>query len=169
MLQPLLAALGVPAPAVAPAAPAAKVAVAARRVGGETRGSRERLESNEAMRRIHDKMDGKATGPIYKGISEAKVSIHNNPVLFQDKVASVLSNANGGVWALTPDRRTVSGPSLLRPELDSMTALRRELPQELIGEDLCTYIELTSSGIVEVPTIDGSFAQIPAPEVWATE
>ena len=152
VLQQLLAALGVPAPAVSPAAPAAQVAVAARRIGGETRGSRERLDSTEAMRSIHDKMDGKATRPIYKGTSEAKLSIHNNPVLFQDKVARVLRNAD------TADGPTVSGLSHLRPELDRMTPLRRKLLEELIGEDLCTHIELTSSGIVEVPTIDGLFA-----------
>ena len=50
-----------------------------------------------------------------------------------------------------------------------MTPLRRELLQELIGEDLGTHIELTSSGIVEVPTLDGSFAQIRAQDVKATE
>ena len=121
------------------------------------------------MRRIHDKMDGKTTGAIYKGTSTAKLSIHNNPVLFQDKVSRVLSNTDGGVWALTPDRPAASGRSYLRPELDSMTPLRRELLQELIGEDLGTHIELTSSGIVEVPTLDGSFAQIRAQDVAATE
>ena len=60
------------------------------------------LYPSKAMRRIHDKMDGKATGAIYKGMSTAKLSIYNNPVLFQDKVSRVLSNADGGVWALTP-------------------------------------------------------------------
>ena len=168
-LQQLLAALGVPAPAVAPAAPAAQVAAAAPRGAGGTHGSRERLDPSKAMRRIHDKMDGKATGAIYKGTSTAKLSIHNNPVLFQDKVSRVLSNADGGVWALTPDRPAASGLSYLRPEVDNMTPLRRELLQELIGEDLGTHIELTSSGIVEVPTLDGSFAQIRAQDVAATE
>ena len=125
------------------------------------------------MRRIHDKMEGKATGAIYKGTSTAKLSIYNNPVLFQDKVSRVLSNADGGVWALTPGCPAASGLSYLRPEdrpeVDNVTPLRRELLQELIGEDLGTHIELTSSGIVEVPTLDGSFAQIRAQDVAATE
>ena len=91
------------------------------------------MDPSKAMRRIHDKMDGKATGAIYKGTSTAKLSIYNNPVLFQDKVSRVLSNADGGVWALTPDRPAASSLSYLRPEdrpeVDNVTPLRRELLQ----------------------------------------
>ena len=81
----------------------------------------------------------------------------------------MLGNADGGVWTLTSDRPAASGLSYPRPEVDNMTLLRRELLQELIGEDLGTHIEVTSSGIVDVPTLDGPFAQIRAQDVAATE
>lgn len=74
-LQQLLAVLGVPAAAVAaiPVAQApsgAQAAPAALGVGGEVRGLRGMQHPNKAIRRIHDKIDGKATGPIYKRTSQ---------------------------------------------------------------------------------------------------
>ena len=168
-LQQLLAALGVPAPAVESVAPVVPAAAIAPGRAGEARGLRGPQDITKAIRRIHDKMDGKATGPIYKGTSSAALSIHNNPVLFQDKVSKVLSTTDGGSWALTPDRATPSGLSHRRPELDSMTPLRRELLQEFIGDHLGTHDELTSTEIVEVPAIDGSFARVQSQEVSATE
>ena len=94
--------------------------------------------------------------------------MHNNPVLFQDKVSKVLSTTDGGIWALTPDDPAISGLSHLRPVLDRRTPLRREWLQEFIGDHLGTHDELTSTEVVEGPAIDGSFAQIRAQEMSAT-
>ena len=74
--------------------------------------------------------------------------MHNNPVLFQDKVAEVLSPTDGGTWALTPDRPAVSGFFHLRSMLDRMAPLRRELLQEFIVDHLGTHDELTSTEVV---------------------
>lgn len=74
--------------------------------------------------------------------------MHNNPVLFQDKVSKVLSTTDGGIWALTPDDPAISGLSHLRPVLDRRTPLRREWLQEFIGDHLGTHDELTSTEVV---------------------
>ena len=50
--------------------------------------------------------------------------MHNNSVLFQDKLSKMLSTTDGGAWTLTPDR--LMGLSHFRPALDRMTPLRRE-------------------------------------------
>lgn len=60
------------------------------------------------IRHTHGKMDCKATGPTYKGTSQAALSILNHPVLIQDKISKVLSTIDGGSWVLTLDR---SAPS----------------------------------------------------------
>ncbi|CAN0533755.1 unnamed protein product, partial [Laminaria digitata] len=171
-LQQLLAALGLPAPAVAPAvapaappsAPVAQVAPAAPGGGVEVRRVQDPTKS---IRRIHTKVDNKVAGPIYKGTSPGELSVSNNPVLFQDKLSKMLSTSDGGIWTLTVDR--LVGSSYLRPAFDRMSPLRRELLQEFVGDTLATYDELMSTELVEVPSIDGSFSRVPAREVSATE
>lgn len=103
--------------------------------------------------------------PIYQGTLLAALSIHNSPVLFQDKVSKVLSATDGGIRALTPDRSVALALSHLHRELDRIAQLRSELPQEYMGNHLGTHDELTATKIVELPEIDGSLAQVPAQEV----
>ena len=83
-------------------------------------------------------------------------------VLFQDKLAKVVSMTDSGVWALTPDRPSRSVLSHHSPSLDHMTPLRREVLQGVLADHLGTYDELLSTELVEVSTIDGSFTQTEA-------
>ena len=76
--------LGIPAP-VASAAAGAQVAAAARGEAGESRSVREMQDSHNALRRIHDKIDGKTSGPIYKGTSSGELSVRNNPFLIRTR------------------------------------------------------------------------------------
>ena len=123
-----------------------------------------------ALRRIHDTIDGKASGPIYKGASSGELSVRNNQAFFPDKVVKVLGIADRGIWTLTPDRRhIIAGLPHLHPELVIMSSLQRELFQEIIGDQLGTHDELTPTELVEVPAIDGSFVQIRAQDASVTE
>ena len=72
-------------------------------------------DPDKAIRRIHDKIYCKATGPINEEASQGGLSVHNNALLFQHKVSEVLSTTDGGIWALMSDRPTISGLSHLRP------------------------------------------------------
>ena len=96
-------------------------------------------DPNKAIWRIRGMIHSEVTGPTYTGASQETLSISNNAVLFQGKLAKVLSMTDGGVWALTLDRPSSSGLSHHRPSLDHMTPLRRELLQDVLGDHLGTY------------------------------
>ena len=147
---------------MAQATPAAPMGTA------EMRGLRWVEDPNKAIMRLRGKINSKTTGAIYTGPSPAKLSIHNNAVLFQDKLVKALNTTDGGVWAPTPDHPSLTGLSHHRPSLDRMTPLRSELLQ-IIGDHLGTHDEILSNAMVEVPAIDGSFSPIPAHELPATE
>ena len=93
VLQQLLA-LGVAAPAQS--APVTQVASLAPGGGEEARGLKGMLDPTEAIVRIHSKVDGTASGPIYKGTSPEELCVHNNPVLDQKKLPKILSTTDGG-------------------------------------------------------------------------
>ena len=170
-VAPMGAPVGAPGGApMAPVVPAAQAAPAAPWGAGDGRGGRGVPDANKAIRRIRGKIDAKSTtGAIYTGVSQEELSIHTSAVLFQDKVSKVLSTTDGGAWALTADSFDAAGSVHYRPPLDKMTPLRRELLQDMIGDHLATYDEMSSGDPVEVPGIDGSFSQVPAADVSVTE
>ena len=142
--------LGIPAQE-ASAASGAQVAAAARREAGEGRSVRGMKDPTKALTRIHDNIDSKVSGPIYKWTSAGNCPCTTTQSFFCTRSPRYLVAADGGIWVLTPDRSSNAGLSHLRPELDRMSSLRRDLLQEIIGDHLGTHDGLTSTELVEVP------------------
>lgn len=107
--------------------------------------------------------------PLIFRKSGGPLSILNSGVLFQYKVSKVLSAMNGGTLPLPVDAQNQTGTSHRRPTLDCLLRLRRQLLQDLTGDSLSTYDELTSHGSVCVTQIDGTFHLVPAQQVTMTE
>ena len=127
---------------------------------------RVRVEAPKTIDQLRQLITGGMKCPVFSGSKPGELSICNSAVMLQDKIASTLSTHELGELRLPRDKQDARGFHI-RP--DAYIFRRRELLIGLVGDNLLTHYQLTSSEPVKIVTLLGATAVLHPEHVTLTD
>ena len=125
-----------------------------------------RVDAPKTIDQLRQLITERIRCPVFAGSKTGELSISNSAVMLQDKIARTLNTHELGELRLPRDEQDAWGFHI-RP--DAHTFRRRELLIGLIGDNLLTHYQPTSSEPVTVATLTGETAVLDPDHITLTD